>query len=187
MSIIRSLRNALSGRTRHWNAHNNKPWSRLWARTEELQAPSKGVMKGFLLGSWLFVDGLVGPTCKVPTGIDCLTLNGEQFGRLHQAFLEYSAGVFARLHPGMSHAILQLFQDFTGINPERTPIVQAAIGAADSPEEAVRSALHALKNEAAAALGRDHSDPILDYCVMALASASATAAFSAAKQALATT
>lgn len=173
MSLLRSIRNALSGRTRHWNEHNTSHWKELWARTELLPAPANGVLKSLLMGSWVFVDGLLGPKRTLDLGIDSLQLTAQQLAGVHTGFLEYAAGMLVAREPLLRESLLPPLPVLTERDASNSPIIVAAQAYSHDLQATSHLALEKLKVHVSGTLGiPPGSDPLVDRNVEVLAASS---------------
>jgi hypothetical protein len=163
MSLLRSIKNALSGRTRHWNEHNTARWKELWARAELLPSPGSDVLKCLLMGSWIFVDSLLGPKRTLDLGIDSLQLTGEQLAHVHVGFLEYAAGLLVAREPLLTDFVLEPLPVLTGRDASNSSIIVAARTYPGDVRTASHLAIEKLKVHVSATLRIEPgSDPLID-------------------------
>jgi hypothetical protein len=101
MTFFKHLRDAISGKIKHWNETNNVIVSELLNKSENLGSPHDLIFKQFNIAALLVVEKLIGfPDESVKIiDIDVKKISIHQFRQLYCVLLSYFAFIFYTSNP----------------------------------------------------------------------------------------
>ncbi len=107
MSLLRHLRNAVSGRARYWDRTDNSVVSKLWNKLEDLENPNKTIFQHFIVSAGIVIKELIGMGKMKQTiiNVDCRKIDIERLCQLYVIMLCYFSFLFNTVNKSLKESV----------------------------------------------------------------------------------